>query len=100
MREWFWFEGRLSRSEFFFSLVGIVLLAFVGGLLVEPLPLLALVILLPTVWLSWMIYIKRLHDMGRSRWLVLLVLIPLVNVGMFLWLLFAKGKRHSSLPTI
>lgn len=36
--------------------------------------------------------IRRLHDLGRSGWFLLLAFVPVVNVVMMLLLLFAKGK--------
>ena len=35
--------------------------------------------------------IQRLNDLQRSRWMVLLALIPLANVVFFFWCCFAKG---------
>ena len=35
--------------------------------------------------------IQRLNDLQRSRWMVLLALIPLANVVFSFWCCFAKG---------
>jgi len=35
---------------------------------------------------------RRLHDLGRSRWIALGLLVPIVNFAVGLWLLFAPGN--------
>ncbi|WP_323143285.1 DUF805 domain-containing protein [Massilia phyllosphaerae] len=35
---------------------------------------------------------RRLHDLGRSRWIALGLLVPVVNLIIGLWLLFAPGS--------
>jgi len=35
---------------------------------------------------------RRLHDLGRSRWIALGLLIPFVNLALALWLLCAPGN--------
>ncbi len=40
---------------------------------------------------------RRLNDLNQSGWLSLLLLIPLVNIFIGLWLIFAPGtKQHNS----
>jgi uncharacterized membrane protein YhaH (DUF805 family) len=49
-------------------------------------------------WLPFQIYlviiagIRRLHDLNKSGWYLLLAFIPIVNIIMILYLLFAPGK--------
>lgn len=70
-------EGRASRSEywwfFLFSVLVQVAGQIVGGDVVAG--LVALVLLLPGVGAS----ARRLHDMGRNAWWLLLGLIPLIG---------------------
>ena len=43
---------------------------------------------------AWTIFAgKRFHDLGKSAWSVLLLLIPLINLVMLLVLIFAKGEE-------
>jgi uncharacterized membrane protein YhaH (DUF805 family) len=37
--------------------------------------------------------VSRLHDLGRSGWMVLLLFVPLVDILAFLILLFVPGQR-------
>jgi uncharacterized membrane protein YhaH (DUF805 family)/type II secretory pathway pseudopilin PulG len=40
--------------------------------------------------------VRRLHDLGQSGWLALLMLLPCINTIMGLWLLFAPGTPRAS----
>jgi uncharacterized membrane protein YhaH (DUF805 family) len=40
--------------------------------------------------------VRRLHDMGRKGWLAIGLLVPVVNVGVGLWLLFAPGDADAN----
>ena len=94
------FEGRASRSEYWWYQLGLVvlqigffvvfsILAFLGdigailGLLI--LMVLALGLFLPGLG----VLVRRLHDGGRSGWWFLLAVIPFVNfIGVFVILAF------------
>lgn len=43
------------------------------------------------IWISYTNMIRRLHDVGKSGWLCLLVFVPIVGIGLHLYLLFAGG---------
>ena len=100
--------GRLGRLRYFgYSIVATFILYFVLGI--------AAAILIPVVGsnpdaaagIGGLLYfvavvvglviavflgVQRLHDMGYSGWLWLLLLVPLVNIIMSLFLLFAPGN--------
>ncbi|XLZ68004.1 DUF805 domain-containing protein [Massilia sp. SR12] len=57
-----------------------------GSLIIYPLMLAAPIILAR----------RRLHDLNKTGWLSVLVLIPLVNVVVGLWLLFGSGDAASN----
>ena len=46
---------------------------------------------LPITVSSYMLMIRRLHDIGLSGYFVLLALVPLVSLGLILYLLFKNG---------
>ena len=52
---------------------------------------LLLPVLLGTTWLSVTNTIRRLHDIGRSGWTALLLMVPIIGSALSLYLLFAPG---------
>lgn len=42
-------------------------------------------------YFSWVIMIRRLHDLNKSGWMLLLFFIPLINFFMALYVLLASG---------
>ncbi|WP_347265748.1 DUF805 domain-containing protein [Paracoccus sp. (in: a-proteobacteria)] len=83
------FEGRASRSEYwwftlFNVIVSSVLSLLQGGLGHEigMADLYALAVLLPGLGVS----VRRLHDIGRSGWWLLVILVPLVGwIVLLVW---------------
>ena len=75
------FNGRASRSEYWwFALLGLGLsfIPVIGWIL-------RLVILLP----SLAVQVRRLHDMGRSAWWLLLLIPPITIIGVFILLIMS-----------
>lgn len=78
------FQGRARRKEywmfFLFNVIVAFVLGFVGGL-IDPMVgsvlgyIYGLAVLLPSLAVA----VRRLHDTGRSGWMILLSLIPLVG---------------------
>lgn len=89
------FKGKASRSECWYYILcqflilsgicGICELTFHGGLMVYS--ILCLVLFLP----SFAIGVRRLHDIGKSGWMLLIVLIPLIGS---IWLLVLMCKKR------
>lgn len=84
------FSGRASRPEFWWWMLAVVILNLItqaiDALLIgndgQPLSfLVSLAIFLPGLAVS----ARRLHDIGRSAWWLLLVLIPLIGILVLLW---------------
>jgi uncharacterized membrane protein YhaH (DUF805 family) len=48
------------------------------------------------IYFTFVFTIRRLHDRNHSGWLSLLMLIPLVNIGLALYLIFAKGDEQQN----
>ena len=40
--------------------------------------------------------IRRFHDLGKSGWYVLTLIIPLIDIGVILYLLFAPGTAGAN----
>lgn len=99
------FGGRLNRKAFIMRTLCITLIAVIIGL-----PILAIlfstqsetslyflyVLNLLFVWPSLSLYIRRLHDLNRSAWWLLLFLIPIVSIGMAIYILFFKGTTGTN----
>ena len=79
------FEGRATRSEYWWWVLFVILVSIVLGMLKLELihAIFSLAILLPSLAVG----ARRLHDIGRSGWWLLISFIPLV--GMLVLLFFA-----------
>ncbi|AJQ92356.1 DUF805 domain-containing protein [Gynuella sunshinyii] len=62
-----------------------------GGISISQLLLLATPLYLAMIYYSIVLMIQRLHDLNRSGWFSLLILVPLVNAIFMLWIVFAPG---------
>ncbi len=89
------FDGRARRKEFWmFALVNFIV-AFVLGIIAAfiKLPILSslysLAVLLPSIAVG----ARRLHDIGKSGWMQLVALIPLVGI---IWLIILWVKEGNS----
>lgn len=95
------FTGRAPRSEFWwfalFTLVASIALSFLDGLIFGAggigilSTLFSLAILIPSVAVG----VRRLHDIDRTGWWYLLVLVPILG---FLVLLFFFVQRGTAGP--
>ena len=87
------FSGRARRKEYWmftlfssiFSIVAVILDNVLGATIEDEVYgffyiLYALAVFLP----SWTVTVRRLHDVGRSGWMILISLIPLIG---WIWLL-------------
>ena len=94
------YKGRIPRSVYWFGLVGMIVASILVSMLLvsiglagqgEP-SIIELIVMLGFAAIAFALYIKRFHDMGKSGWFSLLLLIPIVNLAVaFFWLGFVKG---------
>ncbi|MEP6965650.1 MAG: DUF805 domain-containing protein [Polaromonas sp.] len=98
MREYFNVNGRARRTEYwmyFLVYLGIVIVAsvldsilnsqFISGLV-------ALAHLIPTITVG----VRRLHDIGRSGWWLLIALLPLIGWLIALYWAVKEGDDHDN----
>ena len=93
------FQGRSQRKEYWmftlFNLLAFFVLSIVGSVLGDQAELLtglySLGVLLPSIAVT----VRRLHDIGKSGWFLLLGLIPLVNFYL-LFLLVQPSQSDSN----
>lgn len=84
------FSGRASRSEFWWAMLALTVVAFLCGAFVgaagedSPLELIAMVImvlfLLGCAIPGWALLVRRLHDANLSGWMSLLTVLPYVGI--------------------
>lgn len=100
------FKGKATRSDFWYfalcqflilsGISGICQLLFGGGLIVYY--ILSLALCLPVLAVT----VRRLHDIGKRGWMLLIVMIPLIGAVWLIVLLCKKGettpRRHNVLP--
>ena len=86
------FQGRSSRSEYWWYCLCMAIFGFILGFICELIfshtfaniitSLVSLALILPGLGLA----VRRLHDIGKSGWLVLLALIPVVGaIVLIIW---------------
>ena len=107
------FKGRATRSEYWyfmlFSIIIALILTALDSMIINPLlgiqPLvetartgiLGMLFSLGTLIPSVALAIRRLHDIGKSGWWILLGVIPPVNIiGIFVLLYFFIKDSHPS----
>ncbi len=77
------FKGRATRAEYwYFSLFNIiiaVLISIISSIIKNNLNLLLILYILLTLIPSIAVSIRRLHDIGKSGWMILISWIPLVG---------------------
>jgi len=91
------FSGRAARSEYWWF----ALFSFVASLILNVIDIMlfgneslmsidlifSLAILLPSIAVG----VRRLHDLGRSGWWLLIILIPLIGILILLFFFVQKG---------
>ncbi len=84
------FTGRSRRSDYWYVVLANIVIGLVLGVVAKALPALtfldelySLVVLIPNLAVA----VRRLHDIGKSGWLCLVVFIPLVGgIICLIWL--------------
>ncbi|KAA9007797.1 DUF805 domain-containing protein [Histidinibacterium aquaticum] len=78
------FQGRSRRAEYwYFALMMFVLNLIsqaIGGVIALLIGLVSLLLLIPGIAVT----VRRLHDLDKSGWFALLLLIPIVNIVLIL----------------
>lgn len=105
------FKGRATRSEYWyfllFSIIIALILTALDSMIINPLlgiqpvvetartGILGMLFSIGTLVPSVALAIRRLHDIGKSGWWILLGVIPIVNIiGIFVLLYFFIKDSH------
>ena len=95
-QKYFCFEGRAGRKEFWMWVLAAFIVSFVLGVIPKVGNILSglfsLAILLPSLGVT----ARRFHDLGKSGWMQLLGLIPVVGGLIVLILCIPEGDKESN----
>lgn len=98
-KKYFCFAGRADRKEFWMWVLALIIINFILFILRLFIPALAflsllfsLAVLLPSLGVT----ARRLHDTGKSGWLQLLGLIPMIGGLIVLILCIPEGSKESN----
>lgn len=95
-QKYFCFEGRAGRKEFWMWVLAVVIVNAILSVIPKVGSILSalffLAILLPYLGVT----ARRLHDLGKSGWLQLLCLIPVVGGLIVLILCIPEGDKESN----
>ncbi|WP_087548350.1 DUF805 domain-containing protein [Acinetobacter sp. WCHA39] len=88
------FKGRARRSEFWYFELFCVLISLVFSFFIsEDVATIAMLItLIPSIAVS----VRRLHDIGRSGWWMLITLVPIVGILLLLFWATQEGDSASN----
>lgn len=101
--ELFTCDGRISRGDyikkFLFLLFSIIpifiifvfLIDFLGEFVEEVLTILFGIIIVFINISYLMLSIRRLHDLNKSGWLILIAIVPLIDIAFFIYMLACQG---------
>jgi len=100
----FSFSGRSRRTRYwvtsFFCSGLLLLFVFLGAILTggsEDGATFGFILgIIPSFAISLANGTKRLHDLGHSGWMQLLLFIPIVNIGVVIWMAFFEGEYHDN----
>ena len=99
------FNGRIGLKEYIISLGLIVLYVSLYTVLLLLYSVLlglsdivlfyiqVVMIMIPVPLIGISLTIRRLHDLGITGWVCLVGLIPIINIGLFLFLLLSPGEK-------
>lgn len=70
------FSGRATRSEYWWAFLFLMIVNLIAGYI----PVLGVLISLALLIPNWSLNVRRLHDIGKSGWYMLMGLIPIVGI--------------------
>lgn len=87
------FAGRLNRLNFLLGAISIFIFSAILTKLDgrDAWGIFSGIAVLVSLFFGFSIYVRRLHDLGKTAWWALLMLVPLVNLFFFFYLLIQKG---------
>lgn len=87
----FTIKGRLNRKAYLIQSFKVIALFIIGAILSSV--IIGIPILIAAAVGGIMVNIRRLHDLNKSAWWLLVSLIPYIDIAFSLYLLFAPGTK-------
>lgn len=91
------FKGRIRRTRYWVTnfCIGLLFIPsnMEGDTMSEGVAIFTLMIFIPSIWIMLAACVKRLHDLGKSGWMALLSLIPIINFIIGIYMAFFKGEE-------
>ena len=82
------YDGRMSRLDYIAFIIPALLIEYLLGWT----GIVYLIFLIPTTCAT----IRRLHDLGMSGWVALLMIIPLLNIILTVYLCLQEGQKEKN----
>ena len=101
------FEGRLNRKPYILRqlclLGSVIVIAFLTAFILalmgsaeDDIQIIIQIVIIPAMYSFPLLTIRRLHDLDKSGWLYLIMLVPIINLIFLVYLLFVKGTVGSN----
>lgn len=99
--DYFNFEGRINRKVYLMRFLILFCVSFILGLILGFIGdfsggLIQLVVGVIGGIAAFAQHIKRLHDLGKNGWWSLLMLVPVLNLGLVIYMVFVKGDEFTN----
>ena len=95
-QDYFSFDGSIDKKQYLISfliLIGISVVAqIIFGMLGSVGGILSLIVSIIIAVAGFSIAIRRFHDLGQSGWMSLLLLVPIINLIVIVYLCVADSK--------
>ena len=95
-QKFFCFEGRAARKEFWMWVLAVFAVNFILNLIPKVGCWLSLIFILAVLLPTLGVTARRFHDLGKSGWMQLLGLIPVVGGLIVLILCIPEGSKESN----
>jgi len=93
LRKYVDFEGRASRSEFWWFALFQLLVMIVASMLGKAIyTVVVLALVLPSLGVS----ARRLHDIGKTAWYLLLHFLPIIGILVLIFFWVQPGENESN----
>lgn len=95
------FQGRASRSEYWYFTLFMLILNLISGVIAGAslgvLAVLPMVLIIALLLPSLAVSVRRLHDLDKSGWWVLIILIPLIGGLVLLFWACQRGTEGQNM---